>query len=173
MEIRQGKNKLLIPLTVVTIVIWGIIIYNIAEYYNSIDDSTSRIIESTDDLDETDFQKQISYSTPDVEYIQLVRDPFVFGKKHNAVQQINNTPVTTKKEKVISVATVTPAINYTISGTLINDASKLAILEDMTNRKTVFMREGDSYLSIVIKEINRAKVVVLEKDVEKEISIKN
>ena len=173
MKIKQGKNKLLIPLIVVTIVIWGIIIYNIVGYYNSSGDNFPEIMVPTDDLDETDFQKQISYGTTDVEYIQLVRDPFVFGKKHDAMRQINTTPVKTKKEKVISVASVTPAINYTISGTLINDASKLAILEDMTNRKTVFMREGESYLSIVIKEINRAKVVITENGVEKEISIKN
>lgn len=175
MKIRQGKNKLLIPLTIITVIIWGIIVYNIVGYYNSFDDNSSEVIESPDDLEERGSQTQFQNKFYAEDYIELERDPFVFGKKkrNDASQLSNSVSIKTKKEKVSQESKQTPSVNYSISGTLINNDSRLAILEDMTNKKTIFMREGDNYLGIVIKEIGRAKVVITENGVEKEISIKN
>lgn len=175
MKIKQGKNKLLIPLTIITIVIWGIIIYNIVGYYNSFDDNSSEVIGSPDDLEVMDAQTQLYNKFQVGDYIELERDPFVFGKKkrNDASQQSNSVSIKTKKEKASQESKPNSSINYTITGTLINNVSRLAILEDLTNKKTIFMREGEGYLSIVIKEIFPAKVVIIENGSEKEISIKN
>jgi len=80
MRIRAGKNKLLIPLTIVTIIIWGVIIYNVIEYFNSLDENLTEVIEVPDDLEQMDFQGAAYSGLQNTDFINIDRDPFEFVK---------------------------------------------------------------------------------------------
>lgn len=60
-------------------------------------------------------------------------------------------------------------LSYLIKGVIINNNSKLAIMQDITNNKIVFLRKGDRYQGIKIKEISATNVTLLENNELKEI----
>jgi hypothetical protein len=45
------------------------------------------------------------------------------------------------------------------------------VLEDVTNSKTLFLREGDSYLHLYIKNIETEKVSLIDDKIPKEIVV--
>ena len=49
---------------------------------------------------------------------------------------------------------------------------KLAILQDLTNNKTLFLKEGEHYKSLLVKSIDVEKVTYLENKEEKVIKLK-
>ena len=48
---------------------------------------------------------------------------------------------------------------------------KLVIFEDITNNKTLFLKEGEVYNNITIKEIGKKSVGLIEENEVKEIMI--
>ena len=177
MKIKQAKNRLLIPLSIITAVIWGIIIYNIVDYYNSLGTDKTDVIDSPVASNQLYLEKPTDNKLLNTDYIKLDRDPFVLGaRKRNTVAVRTNKesskPKSQNNKKIKSTTAPVP-LNYLIKGVVINDTSKLVIFQDMTNKKTLFMRERETYLGIIIKEINATKILLNESGSEKEINVKN
>lgn len=47
----------------------------------------------------------------------------------------------------------------------------MVILEDNSNHKTVFLKEGEKYISLRIKKINKSKVQLIDKRVQRVINL--
>lgn len=177
MKKRAGKNKLLIPLTIVTLIIWGAIIYNIIEYYSSNDNEAIEVIEAPEILEQTNIASSSINDLQSVEYLEIERDPFKFMKGNNARSNKQIEPTVNPNHKKplippINNTNSTSTLKYSINGVLINNENKLVVFEDLTNDKVVFLRENENYLQITIKEIGESKVSLLENGNTKEIDIK-
>ena len=166
MKISQGKNsKILVPLTIASIVIWGVIIYNIISYFTAAVDVDLQTDEKVSVVKAAGTDSTVDDEDLDtLEYKKLSRDPFLFHKavSSQAVAK-NDTPA--KKENE------TPQINYQINGIVINSSSKLIVFADLTNNKTLFLREGETYNDITIKQINDNRIILVDRKKEKEIII--
>lgn len=152
------KNKLAIPLLVATVIIWGMIILKIVEYFNSANDETMEVI--VEDTFNFVPHKNKETISPNVEFTKLKRDPFLIPSKELPKQDI---------AKPSAIETIVPLMNYKITGVVINDKSRLVILEDITNHTTEFLHEGEIYKEIKILKITSTKVLIKEEGSKKEI----
>ena len=164
MNKRKPNKKFLIPLVIITIIIWGIIVKNIIAYYSNDSVEKTEVISLPENMEITDSVKKENSSFVNTIYLSLPKDPFVF---HDNPERI------TKQETKINRLSgkrfnpnngVSPkSLNYSIKGIIINASNKMVLLEDRTENNTVFLRERDFYKNIRIKKIN-AGVVELEED---------
>ena len=164
MNKNQSNKKVLTLLTIAVLVIWGAIGYRSVIYFFSSDNSENEIQLEHDlvksDLDNINFE----LSETSIEYRKLDRDPFLYtmlkkkpDKKSLVKQRVTKTKVDT--------------IDYRINGVIINDKSKMVILEDVTNSNTLFLREGEKYKYIIIKKVLSNSVMVLENKKKREVLI--
>jgi len=153
MKIITRKNKLTLPLILVTILIWGFIIYNIVEYFNPTDDNPIEVAPDAYSSPSPKKQTIKSMYEEKIEYVKLDRDPFLFSKVEPPKQKI---------VKPVKAVPKTSPLNYRISGIIINNKSKLVIFEDNTNNNTLFLHEGETYKDIKIKRIFDSKVELIE-----------
>ena len=166
MRIREGKNsKILVPLMIASVVIWGIIIYNIITYFTSATDTSLVVEDEVVPVKVDKMNVDESNKLDTMKYEELPRDPFLFEK-------IVVKPKTAKKNiKPREEKEKSPQIEYQINGIVMNGSSKLAVFKDLTNDKTLFLREGETYSDILIKEISDNKVILVDRKEEKEIII--
>lgn len=157
----SGRNKFAIPLLTIVLIVWGVIIYEIIIAFNT--DESILIPPQENYLSrynpESNNKKAIEFDT--TQYVKFNRDPFVFVK---SIKRQNKKPI----EKVIKVQT---NLEFKVGGVLINAKRRIVILEDLTNSKTIFMREGDSYKNLVIKKIDKGGVVLLNNGKTEKINI--
>lgn len=158
------------------LLVWGIIGYQIL---GCLSGSEDEIIEVSDDSSFNDIlssRKNTLSDSVKIKYISLERDPFRFKKKirnNDSVktpQRIMRPPVVVKplRDKYEQQK---PKLNYRINGAVINSSRRLVIFEDLSNNKTMFLKEGEAYNEIIIKEIGKTKVIVVEENEPKEILI--
>jgi len=161
------KKKLYWFLVLVTITIWGIIILKIVQFFANKDEY---VIETPDNLF---YNKEVNSENLSIgtliNYIELERDPFTFSRtfKNESDRPINSPNV----ESPLRNNDIHNKIEYRINGVIINPESKLVIFEDVTNNKTLFLKEGDVYYNIVIKEIGKRKIVINEGNQLKEVFV--
>ena len=96
----------------------------------------------------------------------LLNDPFTFTKMKKANDTLKVYKKIVKKPPVF-----VPALQFKIDGIIINNDRKMITLVDLSNNKTVFLREGESYNSIKIKNISKDKVEVVENGVTMDIEV--
>jgi hypothetical protein len=150
------------PLTIASVIIWGIILYNIIAYFTLPSDPVvhktgENTLVTADEVkvNQTDELKIL-------EYEKLPRDPFLFAKTKN--QRVAKKIRRKKKPD-------SPPIKYRINGIVLNNNSRLVVFEDLTNKKTLFLREGEAYSDIQIKKISETNIILTERGEKKEILI--
>lgn len=165
MKLKQKNNKLVLTLVAGTTIIWSFVTYEIIDYFNSFDKSNTEIIAEEGPVNFKQLSKETKTRIDTIIYVDLERDPFVFKKK---IRKTNNTFPVKKNKKPLR----TKKIKYAINGVIINNKKKLVIFEDLTNNKTFFLREGEEYNEIIIKEIGKTKIVVVDVGKTVEITLK-
>jgi len=174
---KKKKNIAFIPLMTVTFLVWGIIIYKVIDHFKSSNDRTSEIITNIASVVDPVNRNSVKNDVIETEYVSLDRDPFVLKRimkvNDNVGQNKQLNQSTFPRLKPI-IKTEQPQIkfDYVINGVIINEESKLVILEDITNKKIIFMRVEDKYKDIVIKSIDVNKIVLNENGILKDIEIK-
>jgi type II secretory pathway component PulC len=164
-KLSGKKNKLVIPLIIITFAVWGMIIYNLIDYYLSSSNEEEKIVIDNNKLPETKSRKASGLSE-EITYKELARDPFTFSRKmEKTIEPVQ--PV------VQHIEPPKPQFMYKINGAIINDKSKLIIFEDQTNHQTLFLREGETYNGIKIKSITITKAIVVEDGKTKEVIVSN
>ncbi len=163
MKSYTAKNKLTYFLILATIALWGVIIFNIINYFKKDDEDTSTTSAKNNNYDPKTLPAKFTEVDIDtISFVELRKNPFEFeGIISQAPKQV--------LQKYIPPP---PALDFMISGVIINGDKKLAILNDLTNNKTVFLSEGDSYRSISIKSIAVERVTVMENHKEKVLFLK-
>lgn len=160
----QGKKILTVPLIVITIAVWGYIIFRVVAYFTQAEDDSSIIINSDAGTELGSAQKETS-SPEEFIYEELNRDPF-------KLTEYKKEPPPQPKIGFIEKPFLNePEFYYKINGIVMNESGGLVILEDITDNSTHFLREGEQYKTIKIKRISNNKVTLSEKLVEKEIDV--
>jgi hypothetical protein len=173
----MNKNITIIPLLIVTFAVWGVIIYKVIAHFKSGDDASPEVITNVASIADPKVRNADNAGFIESEYVSLDRDPFVLKRitKVNGNTEQNrliNHDVVQNLPQKQKIELPQNKIEYTINGVIINNESKLVILEDLTNKKILFMRKGDEYKDIVIKTIDLNKIILTEKGITKEIEIK-
>ena len=122
MGIKQAKNKLLIPLSIITTIIWGIIIYNIVDYYNSLGANNEETVDSPVVSNQLYLEKPNDNKMLNTDYIKLDRDPFVLGtKKHSVAVRTSKESIKLKSQdnKIMQITNAPAPLNYLIKGVVI------------------------------------------------------
>jgi hypothetical protein len=175
---KKKKNITIIPLLIITFVVWGVIIYKVIAHFKSGDDASPEVITNVASIADPVVRNTDNAGFIESEYVSLDRDPFVLKRitkvNGNTEQNrlINHDVVQNLPQKQKIDLSQINKIEYAINGVIINNESKLVILEDLTNKKILFMRKGDEYNDIIIKLIDLNKVTLTEKGITKEIEIK-
>lgn len=165
MRLLKKPRVVWILLAAVTFV-WGIILLQIFAYFSEDPDNTN-VIENNHST-HFDTKDDKYYSVPDnisIDYIKLGRDPFSFGKnvdEHIGATVVPNNRKYRVKDKILDNNATHNNINYKINGVIINSENKIVVFEDLTNNKTRFLKEGDTYINIVINEISKKSVSLTE-----------
>ena len=148
-------------------IIWGLVIYKVMDYFNFSDaDETKNVL--VDDPVNQVLSSNIRKNNIDtLNYIELDRNPFIFAAR----QKITVTKQKNKPPKKQIPPVKKQKINYAINGVIINEKHKLVIFEDLTNNKTLFLKEGEVYNEITIKEIGKKNVSIVEAEIIKEFSL--
>jgi hypothetical protein len=97
-------------------------------------------------------------------YIKLNRNPFLFDK----ITEQTDKP---KSPKVSGSISMNKPIRYKINGVILNNKRKIIILENLDESNTVFLREGESYKTILIKSILKNKIILIDGNEEKTIQL--
>lgn len=151
MKIVSKNSKLLIPLLIFVVIVWGMIIRNIVNYYHSEnEDDELNYSKGSEKPAET---TGLTFS----EYPSIVRDPFSW--KTQIEQREHSTRESGQK---IREPIIVPQLNYKINGIIINQGEKLIVFEDRSDMDVIFLREGDEYKNIIIKEIKIDCIILLE-----------
>lgn len=178
----KNRKKILINIILLSgiLTVWGFIILHIFQYFNSLNESSD---ESADEVIESNILTRLkseSLSTASLEWINLDRDPFELLKKEKLTVPVLLQPVHDKQKKNDSTSqpktpqSTSPASQniFVLSGIIINNDSKLAILLDDNDKKTIFLHEGEEYNGIVLKEIQMNSITILENAQLRELFIK-
>lgn len=156
-----GRNKFAIPLLLIVLIVWGVIIYEIIIEFHP--GESVLILPEENYLSrynlESNKKKAIEFDT--IKYVKFRRDPFVFVK---SIKRGGEKPI----KQLTQVQTI---LEFKVGGVLINAKRRIVILEDLTNSKTLFMREGDSYKNLIIKKIEKGGIVLLNNGKTEEIRI--
>lgn len=172
MKLKDKKNIIVLPLILITLFVWGTIIYNIIAYYAAKKENNSETIDNKMNYQEENLKGPANdICRTEMFYKELDRDPFTM-KNPIVVKKKNESKIALAlhQQKVIPAK---PEFKYKIIGTIVNSKSNLAILLDLDTEKTVYMREGDEYKGIEIRAIGSNKVIVSENKNTKEIQINN
>ena len=162
MKSMGKKSKSIYVLLISVVIIWGIVIYKVSDFLLSARFDNMEIKEVKDLSIDVTNHMPLSNSGHKGTYMKIKRDPFIFSNQ--------GVP----KKKIVSVInnkSYTEQISYKPKGVIINNFSKLVILEDMSNDTTLFLRVGEQYEGIKILKISADYVRVLEGGKEKDFII--
>jgi hypothetical protein len=162
---KIGKKKNIIILIVVVIIIWGIVLSNVISYVHSTHENYDENIQSNNDSVSKSGRQPAHFE--ETEFITLKRDPFGLPRLHTLSKLKPNPKIVHEKnEKSPPVQ-----IDYKIAGTIVNDTEKLLVLEDITNKTTVFLKEGELYKGIKIDSILTESITLTQGSATKKIHI--
>ena len=140
------KKRINIPLIIVVIVIYGLVAVKAIDYFKSNGDDSNDNSVTDEDVSLVSNSNMSKQELDDsFKFKDLLNDPFTFTKMNKA----NDTAKVHKK--IVSKPPVfVPSLQFKIEGVIINNDRKMITLVDLSNNKTVFLREGESYSSIKI-----------------------
>lgn len=163
---RKKKNKYFIPLIAAVMIIWGVIGHKVFSYY------FSNTKEQTEDyeIEPSEFsrllEKKKFAGVTAIEYEKLNRNPFSFS-----YARPRSKPKKTEAVKAVPAPPI-QKLNFSLNGVVVNPNSKMIILEDKTNNKTLFLHEGEKYEYIKIKTITASKITYWDNKELKEYLIR-
>ncbi len=161
------KKKINIPLIIVVIVIYGLVAVKAIDYFKSNGDDSNENSVTDEDVSMVSNSNMSKHELDDsFKFKDLLNDPFTFTK----IKKANDTAKVYKKI-VKKPPVFVPALQFKIDGIIINNDRKMITLVDLSNNKTVFLREGESYSSIKIKSISKDKVEVVENGISRDIEV--
>lgn len=171
MKIKGKNNKAVIFLLLVTFLVWGTILYNVIKYYKSRGDG--EVTETKAFFDEAGSKSSGNMSQVDVyddgmKYQSLDYDPFRMEQAIPSESSFRVKKSAFLEEKIIPAK---PRLNYRISGVIINRGNKLVVFEDISEGKTVFLREGEIYKDVIIESVLMDKVTLTDDGLTKEIML--
>ena len=157
----MNKKKLNQLLAGVVFIIWAVIIAQVVNTLikNRSDSNNSDIIKDEQSLLPASVTKDTLVSNE----IVLDRDPF----------ELNPVIVHyTAPAKEPAKADTKPAgIMFRVGGVVINNERKVVLLDDLTNKKTMFLREQEHYLNLQIISIKQESVVISDNGLKAEYKI--
>ena len=157
---RKNLNKLLIAGVVL---LWGYIIIQVILSYSHNKSELIKIDEK--ELNSSKMHIDLSKDTSTSSDIMITRDPFNF-------LTIKPAPVTPSPvEKKIDMDKVPAGIMYRIAGVIINELRQVVLVEDFTNKRSVFLRENEKYENLKILSVQYQEVILEESGVRKAIEI--
>ena len=149
------------------IVIYGLVVLKVIDYFKSNSDDSNMNAAVEEDISLVSNSNQSKHELDDsFKFKDLLNDPFTFTKMKKA-----NDTVKVYKKIVKKPPVFVPALQFKIDGIIINNDRKMITLVDLSNNKTVFLREGESYNSIKIKNISKDKVEVVENGISRGIKV--
>lgn len=161
---KKGNKRNIAILIIIVTVIWGVVLINIISFVR-FNTKSEKVTFKNNDRDSV---KVINHSQKleETKYTYLQRNPFELPIRKVHHHKINHTKTLIKKpvSQIIH-------LNYKISGTIVNDTDRMLVLEDFTNKKTVFLKEGDVYEGIKIDSILTEHVTLTENHVKRKIQI--
>ncbi|MFZ1288485.1 MAG: hypothetical protein WAR79_00220 [Melioribacteraceae bacterium] len=162
MNLPKIKNPTFIVMVIVVVIIWGLIISRVINYFSN-DEELVIEIEDSELLSET-LKKKSNFNTAEIEYVKFEKDPFVL-----------NPFIQVLKKKEIKIEPVEPkeSLNFIINGVIVNDKSKTVLILDQTNNQTVFLKEGMDYKSIKILSISPSDIEFKENGEIKTLTVNN
>ena len=161
------KKKINIPLIIVAIVIYGLVAVKAIDYFKSNGDDSNENSVTNEDVSMASNSNHSKQGLDDsFKFKDLLNDPFTFTKMKKA-----NDSVKVYKRIVKKPPVFVPSLQFKIEGIIINNDRKMITLVDLSNNKTVFLREGESYSSIKIKNISKDKVEVVENGISRGIKV--
>ena len=161
------KKRINISLVIIIIVIYGLVVLKVIDYFNSNSDNTNLNAAIDEDASMVSTSKQSKLNSNNLfELKTLSNDPFTFAQIRRVKDTVKIDRKIVKKEPV-SVS----LLQFKINGIIINNDSKMITLVDLSNNSTVFLREGEKYSTIKIKSISKDKVEVVENGTAREIEI--
>ena len=148
------KKKINIPLIIVTIIIWGIIVYSISQtvWFNASEEKGEVMM----DNDSFDLKKNISPPQPFV-FELLEKDPFDLAYKKSVVE-VKKIRIPIKLEAKREI----PLIRFSVGGIVINGDRNKIVLNDETNSNVVFLKEGDLYQGLKVIKVTKNHVEFLQ-----------
>ena len=149
------RKKINIPLIIITIGIWGFILYSIVQaVWFKIDETGS------ENEPVFSFNKNVDRPSDSAEFeIEiLLNDPF-------RIKIIKpNQEIVSEITKPIEQRLVNPPINFSVSGVVINGTSKKIVFNDYTHSNIVFLEEGDIYQNLKVLKITKGQVEFINLD---------
>ncbi len=161
------KKKINIPLMVLTFIIWGIIVYSIAEaVWFGKENRGQEMTELVHGFEEN----HTATSPQEFEFEYLDNDPFSLSVKEKLKRNIESIPVSepVQPKQVIEEET----IQFAVSGVVINSDSKNIMMKDITNNEIVFLKEGDEYRGIKVVKVQKDQVEFIKINSGKQITSK-
>ncbi|MBI2418555.1 MAG: hypothetical protein HYV28_11780 [Ignavibacteriales bacterium] len=159
--IVQVKKKLpLTALLIAVLVIWGMILMHVYKYFQPGDDDGQEQLFPDETISGESVTSQ--QPKPDLTYTKLHRNPFKFI----------NEPVEVPVQNITSKEIKRPDFTFHISGVIINNNRRVVIIEDDSHKKTVFLREAESYLDLKIITISQNAVAVKQGSESRTIEIR-
>ncbi|MDP4196306.1 MAG: hypothetical protein Q8940_14715 [Bacteroidota bacterium] len=174
MKLSNKKNIATIPLIIITFVLWSAIFYKVIVYFISNKTNESEAIDYSIQHNESNHMMINRQYNDEAFYRKLSRDPFYMSSQSKIVVAKKYVPIHIKSPLPPNAArepASRPKMNYKMSGVIINNQSKLVMMEDSETGGTIFLREGDEYKGIEIKSIKVDKVIILRDKQISEISI--
>ena len=161
------KKKINIPLIIIVIVIYGLVAVKAIDYFKSNGDDSNQDSITNEDVSMASNSNHSKQGLDDsFKFKDLLNDPFTFTKMKKA----NDTAKVHKK--IVSKPPVfVPSLQFQIEGVIINNDRKMITFVDLSNNKTVFLREGEKYSTIKIKSISKDKVEVVENGITRDIEV--
>ncbi|QQS36978.1 MAG: hypothetical protein IPM56_03205 [Ignavibacteriales bacterium] len=143
------NKKINLPLILITITIWGLILYNFADAIWL--KQNDAIIENKIENSFSD-KRDKPFPIKMFEYEILDQDPF--GRKSAAIVNDRREPIQTE----LPIINNYDRINFGVTGIVINGENKNIVLNDETNSKIVFLKEGDIYQGLKIHRVSKQQV---------------
>ena len=162
---KKPKNKLTYLLFAAVIFIWGTVANSIINYFSASGESEKELLindEAGNQIAASSFEHR---SEKEIEYSDLERDPFVLAFR--PARENKNPKSVVKKQTVPQKE----KFAYKIHGVIVNGKSKMVLLEDITEKTTQFLREGETYKNLKIKKITNAQVILTEDNETKTIMV--
>lgn len=159
-----------------TIVIWSLIIYHVYNYFTSSYESLSENIDMNDNIA---FSTSNSNKIADanLKWNYLDRDPFQVHQEtindnlHDKKLLSLSKDFPKNQNQSKTVASHEIKTEFILTGIILNDKSRLAVLLEPSSNKSFFLHQGESYGGKLIKEIRVNSIIIIENSTSKEIFI--
>ncbi len=147
---KNIKNKKLnLLLIMILLIVWGAVLmrfFNSEKIYSS-PNSNYKINDHLENYSAANISVKDTFRN-----VNLSRDPFnyQFEKKvSNKSKSIKNVVDENKKQ-----------FEYKINGLIMSGSSKVAVILDLNESKTIFLREGETYKDLKVRSIHKNEIYI-------------